>query len=118
MKVKRKADGLLISDNCTIADTAINRMIGLLNRKSLQDGEGLFIRPCNSIHTFFMRFSIDVLFLSKENKVVAQVKELHPWRITLPRFSAVNVLELSSGAIEKLGINNGDELELCDILSV
>lgn len=106
----KRADGSVLLQQCDVANTALSRMIGLLGRASLNAGEGILIRPCNSVQTFFMRFPIDVIFLSRQNIVVDCVTELKPWRITMPRFSATSVLEVSAGLVKTLGIRKGDAI--------
>ena len=78
----------LISSKVRIADTILDRMVGLLKTDSLSDGESLLIEPCNSIHTFFMKFNIDVIFLDKDLKVVKIFRDMPPWRMTLPHLKA------------------------------
>ncbi len=73
MKVVDLTCGATIMDHGKVADSFWSRGIGLLNRKSLEEGEGLIIIPNKSVHCFFMRFTIDVIFVSKEQKVVHQM---------------------------------------------
>ena len=73
-------------------------------------GEGLHIVPCNSIHTFFMRIPIDVLFLDAENKVVRREEAMPPWRMTAPIRGARTVLELPIGTLAGSGTAVGDQL--------
>lgn len=95
-----------------IADTFFTRLKGLLGCSGLREGEGLLIRPCQSVHTFGMFFSIDVLFLTEAGKVVGLVKELHPWRVSSVCKEAVLTLEIGAGKIEELEIEVGDQLEI------
>jgi uncharacterized protein len=84
-------------------------MRGLLGRDRLEPGEGLLLRPASSIHTFFMRFPIDVVFLSDELEVVGIAAELRPWR-TACRRGARAVLELSAGECARRGLSVGDRI--------
>lgn len=84
-------------------------MKGLLGRNSLGRGEGLWIRPTNSVHTCFMRFPIDVVFLSREMKVLKVYERLAPWRFTSIVFRAHSVLELAAGDVCLAGIRVGDQ---------
>lgn len=104
--------GCIVAPRVELADTAATRMRGLLGRDGLAPGEGLIIEPCNSIHTFFMRFSIDVAFLSTDGKIVRQISALPPWRLTWMYFRARKVLELSAGVLAASGTQQGDRLEL------
>lgn len=91
-----------------------DRMKGLLGRKSLHDGESLWIKPCNSVHTIGMRFPIDVIFLDKKNRVLAIKKNLQPNRLTPIYFKATSVLELPCGIIDTTLTNIGDEIAFID----
>lgn len=94
----------------SIADTPSSRMKGLLGHTSLAPGEGLLIDPCNSIHTFFMKFTIDVIFLGRDGKVVRALHSVPPWRLTRMYFRANRVLELPAGTLKSTGTQAGDML--------
>ena len=111
MVVKRAGDGTVVARGCELADTSLKRMRGLLGRDALGAGSGLWIRPCNSVHTWFMRFPIDVIFLDSEASVVRIEPELKPWRMTRIVLSARSVLELEAGAAKRAGLKPGDRLE-------
>ena len=93
--------GLVVADRVTIAATRADRRRGLLGRSRLEPGEALLIAPCNGVHMFFMRFSIDMLALDRNGVVVDAVSELKPWRIRLPRRGSYSVLELTAGTLVK-----------------
>lgn len=101
-----------LSGNVEVADHFLKRMKGLLGKNELRVGESLWIIPCMSIHTFFMKFSIDVIFLNKKNQVIAAVENLQPNRLTRLYPTAVSVLELPAGTIEKTSTAVGDEIEI------
>ena len=86
-------------------------MRGLLGRSELAPGEGLLIRPAPSVHTFFMRFPIDVVFLDRDRTIVKIVSRLRPWRVASAR-KAVAALELEAGAADRAGLRLGMRLEL------
>jgi uncharacterized protein len=86
-------------------------MRGLLGRDGLRAGEGLLIRPTSAIHTFFMRFAIDVVFIDRAGVVQKVVSALRPWRFAGNR-GARCALELRAGEAAALGIRPGDELRL------
>jgi len=88
----------------------LSRMKGLLGRRSLPVGEGLLIRPAPSIHTFFMRFPIDAVFLSRAGEVMKISADVRPWRARSCR-RAYAVVELAAGEAERRGITTGDHLE-------
>jgi len=87
-------------------------MVGLLGHSCLREGEGLWLEPCSSIHTFFMRFPIDAVFLAKNGRVVAVKARLAPWRVTRFHWRAKSVLELPPGDAERLQIRKGDQLNI------
>lgn len=84
-------------------------MRGLLGRRHLPEEEGILLRPAGSIHTFFMRFAIDAVFLDRDLVVVGLAHRLKPWR-TAGRRGAHCVLELAAGVGEKRGLQVGDRL--------
>ncbi len=100
---------LTIAKKVEIANTSISRMIGLMFSKNIGDRDGLLITPCNSIHTFFMRYDLDIVFLSKDNKVVKVIRNMKPWRMTWMYFKASKVLEMTGGTLPT-EIQKGDEL--------
>jgi hypothetical protein len=88
-----------------------SRSRGLLGRHSLDPAEGLWIVPCPMIHTFFMKFPIDVVFLTKDLKVARVMENLKPWRISPWVLRAHSVLELAGGVLTG-SISIGDQLEI------
>lgn len=103
--------GRVVASSVEKADTAAARGKGLLGRETMGAQEGLWIVPCPMIHTFFMRFPIDVLFLDRENKVVRVIENLKPWRVSPWVFSAHSVLELAGGVLRG-AVVPGDVLEM------
>jgi uncharacterized membrane protein (UPF0127 family) len=101
----------VLAERTERTSTAWERMRGLLGRDGLPHGQALLISPCNSIHMFFMRFAIDVLFLDKDGKIVQAIPRLRPWRATRVYLSARSVLELWAGALEETGTQLGDIIE-------
>ena len=95
--------------SCEVADTVLTRMRGLLGRGGLARGQGLLIEPTWSVHTWFMRFPIDVVFLDRDLTVLKLRKHMRPWR-TAARFRARSVLELASGECDRLSLEVGDRL--------
>jgi len=107
------ADGRVVCPALSVADTARTRMRGLLGRRSLGDGEGLLLRPAGSIHTAFMRFPIDAVFLDADMRVLRVASNLQPWRLAAQR-GAKAVVELPAGAAEGMGLAVGLTLELAE----
>jgi uncharacterized membrane protein (UPF0127 family) len=104
------ADGSTICESCVVADRMLPRMKGLLGRRELASGEGMLIRPTSSIHTFFMRFPIDAVFLSRDGEVLKVAKNVGAWRARFCR-GAHSVLELPAGEAERRDIASGAQLE-------
>jgi uncharacterized membrane protein (UPF0127 family)/CheY-like chemotaxis protein len=104
-----REDGTVICEQCDVADRAPRRVRGLLGRKELGANEGMLLRPAWSIHTAFLRFPIDVLFVNGEQVVMKKVAHLKPWRTTTCR-GAREVVELAAGVCDRLGIEPGQRL--------
>jgi uncharacterized membrane protein (UPF0127 family) len=105
------SDGRVVCERCGVADTFLSRLRGLLGRRELPRGEGLLISPTSSVHTFFMRFAIDVVFLDKSLRVVGVSAHVRPWKLA-GRRGARKVLELSAGESEERAIRVGEQLRL------
>ena len=103
--------GAAVAARVALADDAASRSKGLLGRASLDEDEGLWIVPCPMIHTFFMKFPIDVLFLDRGLRVVRVLEKMRPWRLYPWVFSAHSVLELKGGVL-KGAVAVGDRLEM------
>src|SRR5215212_4020273 len=104
-----RADGASVCESCRLAATFTSRLRGLLGVKQLEAGHGVLIRPANSVHTFFMRFAIDVVFLDRSGSVLRLVPNLRPWRVAFGR-GARETLELRAGEAGARGIRVGDRL--------
>jgi len=107
----KRPGGVLVCDRCEVADTIPTRMRGLLGRDGMRSGEGLLIKPTNSIHMFFMRFAIDVVFLDRDLVVKKIVEALAPWRLAGCR-GAKAALELPAGEAARRGVTLGERLVL------
>lgn len=94
------------------ARSATERTRGLLDWAEIGDGQALVISPCNSVHMFGMRFSIDVLFVDKGGRVVRAIEGLRPWRLTRIYFRARQTIELPLGAIATSRTTAGDQLDI------
>lgn len=96
---------------CSLADTLWERLRGLMGRRELAPGEGVLLRPSGSVHTCFMRFPIDIIFLDAELEVLRVAAAVRPWR-TRGQRGARAVLELAAGEAERAGVHPGDRLTL------
>ena len=107
----RHANGTVVCDSCLVADSPLLRLRGLLGRSPLLAGEGLLLSPTGSIHTCFMGFRIDAVFLDRDLRVVHIAREIRPWRAAKAR-RARAVLEIGAGEAAQRGLEVGDVLEL------
>ena len=109
-QVTVRAEGKVVCEKCVVADSPLARMRGLLGRRTLPQGEGVFLRPAASIHTFFMRFPIDAVFVDADGTVVGVEPELRPWRVA-GRKGAKGVLELAAGEAQRRDVVVGGRLD-------
>jgi uncharacterized membrane protein (UPF0127 family) len=105
------ARGRVVCERCTVADRPLTRLRGLLGRSALPQGEGILLRPAPSIHTWFMRFPIDAVFLSPELEVLAVRPAMPAWRVAAAR-GARAVLELAAGEAGRRGLEPGSKLRV------
>jgi uncharacterized membrane protein (UPF0127 family) len=110
-KVVDTTRGTTVGDTIELADTSMSRMFGLLGRRGLDAGGGLWIKPSSGVHTFFMAFSIDVIGLDQNLKVIKLWRCLPPFRVTSVSLKLRSVLELPCGQIDQSEVNLGDQLE-------
>jgi uncharacterized membrane protein (UPF0127 family) len=100
-----------VADSVEVAETRAQRRRGLLGRAGLGDGAALMLIPCFAVHTAFMRFSIDVVFLDGDGRVIRTVRRMGPWRIAVC-LRARTVVELPAGRLEACKVSPGDALYL------
>ena len=101
--------GPVVCERGVLAVTAWTRSKGLLGRSGLDPDEGLWIQPTGSIHMWFMRFPIDVVYADRDGRVLKLVRGIRPWRMSACRGAKV-ALELPVGAIDRAGVQVGDHL--------
>lgn len=111
VSVRNLTRNAVLGDAVDVADTSEKRRTGLLKHTGLEPGEGLWIKPCESVHTFFMKFAIDLVYIDKKQKVRKARKAVPPWRLSAC-LSAHSILELPAGTIERTGTQAGDELSI------
>lgn len=112
MKITNQCKNSVIADSALLADSFLSRMVGLLKHHQLGQGEGLIITKCNSIHMFFMRFAIDVIFIDKKDVVVGMVRKIRPNRLSKIYWKAVSAIEVPVGVIDASETEVGDQLLL------
>ena len=111
LRVRNQSKNTVLADRADIANTSITRKVGLLEHARLEKGEGLWITPCEAVHTIGMKFPIDVLFLDKKRRVVKIRRDMPRWRMSAC-LRAHSVLELPSGMAAETATVAGDQLEL------
>ena len=107
--VRNQTRNTLLGGTVDVADTSEKRRVGLLKHTCLEPGSGLWIVPCESVHTFFMKFPIDLVYLDKKRKVKKVRHAVPAWRLSAC-LTAHSILELPAGTAEKSGTQAGDEL--------
>ena len=110
MRIRNITKNICLAEEAVMAQALFKRMKGLLGKARLRQGEAMVLKPCNSIHTFFMAFAIDVLFLDKDNLVVKILHNVSPFRISGIYLKAQSVVELPAGTIQATSTSIGDVL--------
>jgi uncharacterized membrane protein (UPF0127 family) len=104
--------GTTVAGEVAVADNPWRRFMGLMGRRELPAGAGLYLRPCSSIHMFFMRIAVDAVFVDKDCVVVRIYPSLRPWRVTRVVRKAKACIELPAGSMAAAGVKVGDRLIL------
>lgn len=107
--MRNRTRDTLLGQAVEIADTSAKRRTGLLKHERLEPGHGLWIVPCESVHTFFMKFAIDLVYVDKKHKVRKVRNAVPPWRLSAC-LAAYSILELPAGTARATGTQPGDEL--------
>jgi len=110
LQVLNQSRDTVLATQLEVADTGSKRNKGLLGRTGLGPGEGLWIIPCESVHTFFMKFAIDLVYLDRKHRVAKVRSHVRPWRISAC-LSAHSILELPAGTVLESQTRRGDKLE-------
>ena len=111
-RVTNTTRGTLVGDSIELADTSMTRMFGLLGKRGLDAGGGLWIKPSSGVHTFFMAFSIDVVGLDRDLKVIKLWRCIPPFRVTSVSLKLRSVIELPCGTIAQAQTQLGDQIEI------
>jgi uncharacterized membrane protein (UPF0127 family) len=104
----------VIGDKIAVADSSWTRFIGLMGKRALDRGGGLWIKPSSGVHTCWMRMCIDVVALDSDHRIVAMGHSVPPWRISCVHWKTRSVLELPAGRIRECSITVGDTLIISD----
>jgi uncharacterized membrane protein (UPF0127 family) len=116
LRVINTTRGCIVGDKVELADTSMKRMRGLLGRPGLDAGGGLWIKPSSGVHTIGMAFTIDVVGLDSDLRVIKLWRSLAPFRLTSVSFKLRSVLELPSGVISHSQMQLGDQLQFSSSL--
>lgn len=114
IRVRNTTRGILLADAAEVADTSAKRRTGLLRHQSLEAGQGMWIVPCESVHSFGMKFAIDVVYLDRRRRVRKIRPNMAPRRVSACLL-AHSVLELPAGTLARTGTQPGDQLEIQEL---
>ena len=117
IRVCNSTRGYVLAESAEVADHSTARRKGLLGRSQFTQGEGLWITPCESVHTWGMKFPIDVVYLDRSRRVRKVRENMTPWKMSMHLLSE-SVLELPTGAIRQSGTRVGDQLEFTETREV
>jgi uncharacterized membrane protein (UPF0127 family) len=106
------ADGRVVAGSIAVAGSIWSRFAGLMFRRSLAEGHGLALRPCNSVHMLFMRFPLDVVFVDADGSVVRVLDSIRPWRASTIVRGAKTAIELPAGTATRAGVSAGTTVRL------
>ncbi|MFM8269969.1 MAG: DUF192 domain-containing protein [Pseudomonadota bacterium] len=110
MKTVLTKGGVVLYESCRVANNFFSRFLGLMGKAQVLENEAIVFPKCNSIHTFFMRVPIDVIFVSETGKVVKVFSGLVPWRLLLPMKGVAHTIEIASLGADRKNIKPGDQL--------
>jgi uncharacterized membrane protein (UPF0127 family) len=115
LKVTNTTRGTIVGDKVELADTSFKRMFGLLGRRGLDAGGGLWIKPSSGVHTVGMVFKIDVVGLDRDLRVVRLWRCMPPFRLTSVSLKVKSVVELPCGVISDSQMEIGDQLQISPV---
>jgi hypothetical protein len=110
--VRNASRGTVLADRVAVAATAVARMRGLLGTGELPPQRGLLLRPCRQVHSFFMRYALDLVFIDRADRVVATLPGFARNRISPFVSTAAAVLELPAGTLDETPAATGDRLDI------
>jgi uncharacterized membrane protein (UPF0127 family) len=113
-RVRNVTRGTSIGEAVGCAESSAERRTGLLKHSKLNEGEGLWIVPCEAVHTFFMKFALDLIYLDRKKRVRGVRRAVGPWKFSMC-FAAHSVIELPVGTIDRTGTRQGDEVEFARV---
>jgi len=114
MRLINQTQNVILAEDVFIAKTFFTRIKGLLGRKVFLPNQAIILDPCNSVHTFFMHFPIDILFVDKDYKVIDTLPNFSPNRISRTYWNSKKVIELPAGKLNISNTKPADQLQLLD----
>ena len=114
--VRNATRGTTLAGRARLASSFVDRFLGLMMRKRIEEGGGLLLTRSTSIHSFWMRFRFDAVFVDRDNRVTKVVPSMRQWWIAFGGRGARDVIELPSGVASATGTVAGDQLEYADPL--
>ncbi len=112
MELRRTENNQVLIPRLEVAKGLNARSVGLLGRSDLAADTGLWIHRCNAIHTWFMRFSIDCVFVDRDLHVVSVKESVGPWRMVWPQWGASSVVEVKAGVVKNWNLRQGEKLNV------
>lgn len=110
LSIKTDSHSRVLLNKVEVAESFMTRLVGLMGREQMAADSALWIHHCNSIHTCFMNFAIDCVFVDKDLKIKKIVQDVSPWRLVLPIWGANSVFEMPAGKALELNLREGDAL--------
>ena len=111
-QLREEGTGRVVIAHLEIARNLWKQTVGLLGRSQLPADSGLWLEPCNSIHTWGMKFAIDVVFLDASGTVLRTVPNMRPWRVCWPVWKARIIVEIPAGTIDRRNISPGNRYKI------
>ena len=112
LRLVHPRSGRVLAERLRVPRSFVGRGMGLMLRRELAPGDGMWITPCNGIHMFLMRFPIDAVFVDRRLRVVRVYAGLRPWRVVPLVWRAHSVVELPAGTVAGLALQRGEPLEI------
>lgn len=114
-KILNSSNNTILLEDASLADSYFTRLKGLLGKSNIKDDEGLIIKPCNSVHTIGMNFSIDIAFVDKNNIIIHIIKDMVPGKLSSIVRKSFYVIEAKGGSFEGK-VNIGDQVNISEKL--
>lgn len=111
MKLKNALNSQVLFENLIQAESSVQRGVGLLGKQSLPQEDAMYFASAHMVHTWFMKFSIDCVFVNKKGKIIKIYHNVKPWRFVGPVWGAPDIIEMAAGVAKLKNLNEGDVIE-------